>query len=419
MLRVALIVPEFHGEKGPGGGINTMAESLSTDLASVEGVDVEVVSLRMSRHAPQSHRMTSPATWARGPRITTRTVGGTTVHDVGSWFAESEVLRNWPRRQLDRLVRTFDVAVVLAGSPAAAYAVLRSGVPVVCYAASLVREERRSVLAAQRGPRAWLTRINTYLVSSLERTALRRADVAVAINPGMQEVYRRLGARRVELLPPTIDIDAFSPTGPRAVDGPILTVGRLADPRKGVDRLLRAYAKALAEVPDLPRLVLAGRQGPTDDNTRLSRELGIDERVEVVAPIPDGGLSDLYRGSSVFVMSSHEEGFGIVAIEAMACGLPVVATDTEGSRFVFDDEPHPGLLVDRGDRAVEEIADALVTLRSEPHRADDLALRARQVVIDRFSRKSAVGALLGVVDSVVPGVPADPAADVRDGGARA
>lgn len=419
MLRIALVVPEFHGEKGPGGGINTMAESLSADLASVEGVEVEIVSLRMSRHAPQNHRAMSPATWARGPRITTRTVGGITVHDVGSWFAEWEVLRNWPRGQLARLIRSFDVAVVLAGSPAAAHAVLGSGVPVVCYAASLVLEERRSVLAARRGPRAWLTRFNTYLMTSLERSVLRRADVAVAINPAMQEVYRRLGAGRVELLPPTIDINVFSPTGLRSADGPILTVGRLADPRKGIDRLLRAYARALAEVPNLPDLVLAGRQGPTDDNLRLARELGIDGKVEVVVPIPDGGLADVYRRSSVFVMSSHEEGFGIVAIEAMACGLPVVATDTEGSRFVFESEPHPGLLVDRGDHAVEEIAEALVALRSDPAWADGLALRARQVVIERFSRKAAVGALLDVVGSVSTTVAPSPADDLCDGGDRA
>lgn len=400
MLRVALVVPEYHGEKGPGGGINTMAESLSTDLASVEGVRVEVISLRMSRHAPQSHRLMSPATWVRGPEVTKRMVNGTTVNDVGSWFAEWEIMRNLPRRHLDKLIRTFDVAIVLAGSPAAAFAVQGSGVPVVCYSASLVREERRSVLGVQRGPRAWLTWLNTYLMSSLERSALRRSGVAVAINPAMREAYRRLGASRVELLPPTIDIDAFSPQGSRSAQGSILTVGRLADPRKGIDRLLRAYAHALGVVPDLPGLVLAGRQGPTEDNMSLAHELGIDERVEVVAPIPDGALVGLYRRSSVFVLSSHEEGFGIVAIEAMACGLPVVATDTEGSSFIFADEPHPGLLVDRGDHAVEEIAEALIALHTDTILAERLARRAREVVIDRFSRTSAVGALLDVVGSV-------------------
>lgn len=400
MLRVALVVPEYHGEKGPGGGINTMAESLSTDLASVEGVRVEVISLRMSRHAKQSHRLTSPATWARGPRITKRTVNGTTVHDVGAWLAEWEVMRNWPRRTLDRLLRTFDVAVVLAGSPAAAFAVLHAGIPVVCYAASLVRDERRSILASQRGPRAWLSRFNTSIVSSLERSALRRSGVAVAINPSMQKTYCRLGAGRVELLPPTIDIDAFSPIGPRATTGPILSVGRLADPRKGIDRLLRAYARALAVVPDLPSLVLAGRQGPSEDDLKLARELCVDDRVDVVAPIPDEGLASLYRQSSIFVMASHEEGFGIVAIEAMACGLPVVATDTEGSRFIFASDPHPGLLVDHGDNAVVELADALIALHSDTVRAEALSLRAREVVIDRFSRASAVDALMDVVDSV-------------------
>jgi len=401
VLRVALVVPEFHGEKGPGGGINTMAESILRDLGPRDDVAVEVVSLRMSRQAPQSQRILAPRSWLRGPRATTRTVGAVVVHDIGSWLAEWEPVRYFPRRILTDVVRHFDVALVLSGSPAAAFSVSRSGMPVVSYAASLVREERVRLQAQLSGPVKLLTLLNTRLVSVLDQRAVRLADIVLAINPSMADMYRALGAKMSRLLPPGLDTDDFSPSGDRRHDGPILSVGRLSDPRKGTDRLIRAYAAAVETDPDLPRMVLAGRLAPSPDDVALIDELGLSSRVDVVSPVPAGGLVDLYRSASQFVMASHEEGLGIVALEAMACGLPVVATDTEGSRFVLGSPVRGGIVVDRGAAAEAELAGGIRALHRDRAQADALGADARRVVVDRFSRAAATDALVQVLRSLV------------------
>lgn len=400
MLRVALVVPEFHGEKGPGGGINTMAESILRDLSPRDDVDVEVVSLRMSRHAPQSQRILAPRSWFRGPRVTSRAVGAVVVHDVGSWLAEWEPVRYFPRKVLTDVVRRFDVALVLSGSPAAALSVSRSGLPVVSYAASLVREERVRLQTQLSGPVKLLTLLNTSVVSVLDRRAVRLADVVLAINPSMADTYRALGAKTSRLLPPGLDTDDFSPAGARRHDGPILSVGRLSDPRKGTDRLIRAYASAVETDPDLPRLVLAGRLAPSSNDMALIDELGLSSRVDVVSPVPAGGLVDLYRSASQFVMASHEEGLGIVALEAMACGLPVVATNTEGSQFVLGSPVRGGIVVDRGLAAEAELAEGILALHRDRVRADVLGADARTVVVEGFSRAAATDGLVQVVRSL-------------------
>jgi glycosyltransferase involved in cell wall biosynthesis len=100
--------------------------------------------------------------------------------------------------------------------------------------------------------------------------------------------------------------------------------------------------------------------------------------VDIRSDVPSNELASLYRGASVFVQSSHEEGLGISVLEAMACGLPVVATDTFGSRETVDDGV-TGLRVSQQTEreAIEGIAWGLCEMRSADGRRFGAAGRAR------------------------------------------
>src|SRR5947208_2552176 len=76
----------------------------------------------------------------------------------------------------------------------------------------------------------------------------------------------------------------------------------------------------------LPRLVLAGLTAPKPDDWECAVQLGIADDIQVRIGVSDDELRDLYRGASLFLLSSDEEGLGVVLLEAMASGLPVVAT---------------------------------------------------------------------------------------------
>ena len=131
----------------------------------------------------------------------------------------------------------------------------------------------------------------------------------------------------------------FTPDGPRHSPGyPYVFYVRNAKPHKNSARLVRAFAQL--DHPDL-RLVLSG---PADEPTfRLARELGVGDRVIAAGSIPEDDLPAYYRGASVVAFPSLYEGFGIPALEAMACGTPLVASNTTSLPEVVGDA---ALLVD-------------------------------------------------------------------------
>ncbi|MEQ7127287.1 glycosyltransferase [Actinopolymorpha sp. B11F2] len=148
---------------------------------------------------------------------------------------------------------------------------------------------------------------------------------------------RSIGQARVAVAHPGVDTTAFSPSpiGWHR-DGYLLSVCRLGDPRKGLERMILAYGDLVRFRSSAPRLVLAGRGDLPRSVQRLIVEQGLNHRVLVRPNVSTEQLVDLYRGASVFLQTSYEEGLGLSVLEAMACGLPVVATATHGAEECID-----------------------------------------------------------------------------------
>lgn len=155
-------------------------------------------------------------------------------------------------------------------------------------------------------------------------------------------------------------------------DGPVVVfVGRLV-PVKGIDVLLQAWRSVRARVPDAA-LVLIG-DGP--DRPWLADRRGADG---IHAPGALQDVSPYHRAADVFVLPSFAEGLSIALLEAMASGLPVVATDVGATADVVGDA---GTIVPA--RAPEALADALVALLVDEERRRRLGAKARQRVTDRY-----------------------------------
>jgi glycosyltransferase involved in cell wall biosynthesis len=137
-------------------------------------------------------------------------------------------------------------------------------------------------------------------------------------------------------MPFPIATDLFHPDGDSVVRGRIGFSGRFDDPRKNIGLLLRAFAAAIPSVADLS-LTIVGAV-PTPKTVQMVADLGLDGRVELLGVVPREELVDFYRSLDVFVVPSAQEGLGIVALEAMACGCPVVSTRCGGP----EDFVHPG-----------------------------------------------------------------------------
>ncbi len=206
-------------------------------------------------------------------------------------------------------------------------------------------------------------------------------------------------ADRIELVPPGVDHAFFSPgdrRGARAALGlddrpTLLFVGRI-QPLKG----LTVAVRALALLADRrAHLVVVGGASGAEGSAELARvhdlvdELGLTGRVSFVEPMQHHRLSTYYRAADVVLVPSRSESFGLVALEAAACGVPVVASDVGGLRTLVVDGA-TGHLVDSRDPA--EFAARVDALLADPVLAGCMG-RAASHAAERFAWSTTAGRL--------------------------
>jgi glycosyltransferase involved in cell wall biosynthesis len=249
----------------------------------------------------------------------------------------------------------------------------------------------------------------------LANLAARATDhyVCVSDDSARLTVAQGLPRRRVETLRNGIDTGRFAFRGPYA-DGPAVVVARLA-PEKDIGTLLRAMAFVVRAQPGF-RLAIAG-DGPCMAELRhLAAELGLAEHVEFLGMISD--VAGLLGRASLFVLPSISEGVSLTLLEAMARGLPVVATRVGGTpEVVVDGET--GFLVPPHDPAA--LAKAMVQVASDCERAQQLGEAGRRRVERHFDIRRMVadyeGLYVGAKRTTIAEVGHD-VDDGPDGGAR-
>ncbi|MCL4467132.1 MAG: glycosyltransferase [Chloroflexi bacterium] len=213
--------------------------------------------------------------------------------------------------------------------------------------------------------------------------------------------------RRVTIVPCGVNTRLFSPL-PRAearaklgLNGhrTALFVGRM-DPLKGLDLLLLAAHELRRSVPDLQLLVVGGDASPESEEGRvrdLARELGLADRVTFVGAVPQTELPTYYSAADLCVVPSFYESFGLVAVEALACGTPVVASRVGGLPGVVKHGEN-GLLV--ANRTASDFAASIGELCRDEGRRAGLALRARASVA-RLVWESVARRILQVYDETL------------------
>jgi glycosyltransferase involved in cell wall biosynthesis len=205
----------------------------------------------------------------------------------------------------------------------------------------------------------------------LERWVYRRANAVVTETSAFRQVFiERYGAVpwHVQVLPPSVDLRSFTPgareraresLGLPAEARVVAAVRRLV-PRMGLDVLLKAWAAVVGGHPE--RLLVIAGEGPArpELENRVA-ELGLGASVRFVGRVGEGQLVDLYRAADVCAVPSVAlEGFGLVVLEALACGTPVVASDAGGlPEVLFGLDPGLCVPVGRADLLAARLAEGL------------------------------------------------------------
>jgi glycosyltransferase involved in cell wall biosynthesis len=262
---------------------------------------------------------------------------------------------------------------------------------------------------------------------AVEQDILEQANCVVATSPQEEEMLRSLVSRLgyVEVIPCGTDIDNFHAM-PKAEarahlgfapdEQIVLYVGRF-DPRKGIETLVKACGRLKSGVdcqvlktdgsclvpksysanPDRMKLVIVGGSDPSQSDGQerqrieaMVREAGLAKQTHFAGQVGHDLLPLYYTAADVCVVPSHYEPFGLVAIEAMACGTPVIASDVGGLKFTVVPE-ETGLLVPPRD--VDAFAHAIDRILGDELWAQKLRRQAPVRVQQNFSWSSVAAQL--------------------------
>jgi glycosyltransferase involved in cell wall biosynthesis len=295
----------------------------------------------------------------------------------------------WCRRERIAVVQTCDLYANIFGLPGAAMA----GVP--------VRIGSRRELNPDKSPGQ----------IALQRQAYRAATKVVANSPAARAILEREGVatESIAVIPNGVDCAAFPARRARRPIRTVLTVANLR-PEKSHETLISAAAALAGDLPEL-RFRIAGDGPRRAALEALVRDRGLTSRVEFLGHRED--IPSLLADADVFVLPSRSEAFPNSAIEAMAAGLPVVASATGGLVDLVD-HARTGLLVPPGDSA--RLALALRRLAADPARAAAMGEAGRDDVRQRYSFERMVDGFQSLYLSSMPAYAAAAAPRVEAAG---
>ncbi|MBE3001864.1 glycosyltransferase family 4 protein [Nocardiopsis sp. HNM0947] len=259
-----------------------------------------------------------------------------------------------------------------------------AGLPLVTTIHHPISVDRRIELEEARGLQK-LTKRRWYSFVRMQARVARKLDpILVPSQSSADDIAREFGVRpeHMEVTPLGVDTRHFHPRPDTArVPGRIVCTASADSPLKGVAVLLRAAAR-LAEERDISLTVVSKprEDGPTD---RLVDELGLRDRVEFVSGIDDTALGDLIASAEVAVVPSFYEGFSLPAVEAMACGTPLIASHAGALPEVVGTDGDAGRLIAPGDD--ELLAKEIGALMDDPDERARMGAAAWDRVQERFT----------------------------------
>ncbi|MGD0742301.1 MAG: glycosyltransferase family 4 protein [Acidimicrobiales bacterium] len=309
--------------------------------------------------------------------LATMWTGGFAEPRTFSWRARTALA---PRRA------EFDVVHDNQGLGTGLARMQADGWPVVASIHHPVTIDRRLDLAEARGTARALSLRRWYGFAAMQnRVARGLARVVTVSETSRRDIVAEMGVApdRIAVIPLGVDTDSWRPhPGLARVPGRIMTTSSADVPLKGLVFLLEALAKLRTERDDAHLVVVGQPRGASPVMVAIAR-FGLEGAVRFVGGESDCRLAERYAEASVAVVPSLYEGFSLPAIEAMACGVPLVATTGGALPEVVGSDGAAALAVPPGDPGA--LAAAVARILAEPALARRLGAAGRRRVLTRFS----------------------------------
>ena len=255
------------------------------------------------------------------------------------------------------------------------------GLPVVTTVHHPLTVDRRASFIRDENLREAIGSMQFYPIGMQSFTARHIDRVLTSSEESARTIVRDFGVAPDKLrnVLNGLDTDLFSPD-PSVERDPdeLLCVGRASDPNKGIRTLIRGFAKGPKEL----HLTLVDNDHPGNEVFKWARENGVGDRISVTGRVEQDELVRLYRRAGVVVVPSRYEGFGLPAVEAMACETPVLACRAGALPEVMA-LCGGGLVVERDDP--DALADGLRRLHEAKAERVEMARSARKRVVEHLS----------------------------------
>jgi len=262
-------------------------------------------------------------------------------------------------------------------------ALRRAGLPLVATVHHPITQDRDVDLESARGWRRLSVRRWYGFLRMQARVARRISTLLTVSKSSAADISSAFAvpADRLQTIPLGVDPEVFLPPTTPRVPGRIVCVASADMPLKGVSHLLEAVAKLRTELA--VELVLVTKLAAGGASERLIEQLAVGDVVRTVSGIDDQELAALLGSAEVVAVPSRYEGFSLPAVEAMACGTPLVASRAGALPEVIGADGECGLLVEPGDS--EALAGALATLLADAQRRGRMGAAGRARVLRRYS----------------------------------
>lgn len=208
------------------------------------------------------------------------------------------------------------------------------------------------------------------------KSILQNADTVLALTEEMKQKMREMCDRDISVVPNGIDLERFKISSRGIKEGKaktIIFVGRL-HPVKGVQYLIEAMAIVHQQMPDV-KLIIVGDGAERAMLEELAERLNLSDCIQFAGKVPQESIPQLMHQADVFALSSLSESFGIVNLEAMAAGLPIVATKVGGIPDVVEEGVN-GYLVNA--KNPDELADRLLVLLQNDEMREEISVTNRE-----------------------------------------
>jgi glycosyltransferase involved in cell wall biosynthesis len=321
------------------GGAERVLFEQSTRLVQ-RGHDVHILTRRLGHHKKDQDTIQGVREWRYGAGIQKNTVSLI-------W----ETRRN-SRKLFEFLHKEFNIDLINIYQPFSGFGVTQSPLSnsikkiYTCFSFSFEEFISRN-LQPGKLVRKSLYLLNIILRKWTEKRVLKSCDEIVVLSQFTQEKLAdtyQIPLQKVSIIPGGIDLHKFRPTSDKLVirnqlqipsDKTVLFTVRNLVPRMGLENLIRALICVVQQAPDI-YLVLGGDGPLKTDLMALAKKCRLEDVIDFTGFIPEARLSEFYRMADIFVLPTRElEGFGLVTLEAMASGIPVLGTPVGGTKEIL------------------------------------------------------------------------------------